>query len=153
MIGECTGKVRSTPTPKLTLRTVNVSRAPLALAPDHDALEHLDPLAVAFDHADVHLQGVAGGEVGDVVAQLGAVDEIGAVHELELPELRFLAKQCGRREVRGGRVMLSAGPVARELVEQRLRRRRSAGGARSDRVGARWFGAAPAARRHRAMRP
>src|SRR5438309_5270191 len=31
MIGEWTGKVRSTPTPKLTLRTVNVSRAPLPL--------------------------------------------------------------------------------------------------------------------------
>src|SRR6476469_4383023 len=28
MTGECTGKVRSTPTPKLTLRTVNVSRTP-----------------------------------------------------------------------------------------------------------------------------
>src|SRR4029077_9688663 len=31
MIGECTGKVRSTPTPKLTFRTVNVSRLPLPL--------------------------------------------------------------------------------------------------------------------------
>src|SRR5690242_7342621 len=30
-MGECTGKVRSTPTPKLTLRTVNVSRLPLPL--------------------------------------------------------------------------------------------------------------------------
>src|SRR5271165_3656122 len=28
MVGECTGKVRSTPTPKLTLRTVKVSRTP-----------------------------------------------------------------------------------------------------------------------------
>ena len=79
-IGECTGKVRSTPTPKLTLRTVKVSRTAAALAADDDALEHLDPLAVALDHADVHLQGVAGGEVGDVVAQVGAVDEIGGVH-------------------------------------------------------------------------
>src|SRR5262245_31957398 len=31
MIGECFGNVRSTPTPKLTLRTVNVSRTPLPL--------------------------------------------------------------------------------------------------------------------------
>src|SRR5262245_63901049 len=31
MMGECTGKVRSTPTPKLTLRTVKVSRLPLPL--------------------------------------------------------------------------------------------------------------------------
>src|SRR6478752_1617979 len=30
-MGECTGKVRSTPTPKLTLRTVKVSRLPLPL--------------------------------------------------------------------------------------------------------------------------
>ena len=80
MIGECTGNVRSTPTPKLTLRTVNVSRHAAALAADDDALEHLDPLAGAFDDADVHLQGVAGRELGDVVAQLGAVDEIGGVH-------------------------------------------------------------------------
>ncbi len=28
IFGECTGKVRSTPTPKEILRTVNVSRAP-----------------------------------------------------------------------------------------------------------------------------
>src|SRR5262249_2142648 len=51
------------------------------LAPDHDALEHLGALAVPLDHADVDLQGVAGGEIGDVVAQVCAVDEVSAVHE------------------------------------------------------------------------
>ena len=51
-----------------------------ALAPDHGALEQLDPLAGALDHPDVDLQGVAGSEVGDVVAQLAAVDKIGFVH-------------------------------------------------------------------------
>src|SRR5262249_4484928 len=48
---------------------------------DDDALEDLDPLPVALDHADVDLQGVAGREIGDVVAQVRAIDEIGAVHE------------------------------------------------------------------------
>ena len=72
--GECTGKVRSTPTPKLTLRTVKVSRTPGALAADDRALEDLDPLPGALDHPDVHLDGVAGAEVGDVVAQAVAID-------------------------------------------------------------------------------
>src|SRR4051812_5960390 len=52
-----------------------------ALAAYHRALKHLHALAVALDDADVHLQRVARGELGDVVAQLGAVDEIGAVHD------------------------------------------------------------------------
>ena len=83
MIGECTGNVRSTPTPKLTLRTVKVSRSAAALAADHRALEDLDPLAVALDHPDVHLQGVAGGELRDVVAQVmrGRRDRCGSWRE------------------------------------------------------------------------
>ncbi len=51
-----------------------------ALAADDDALEQLHALAAALDHADVDLEGVAGGEVGDVVPETGAVDQIGAVH-------------------------------------------------------------------------
>jgi hypothetical protein len=43
-------------------------------------LEELDPLAGALDHSHVHLQRVAGTEVGNVVAQLGTVDKIGFVH-------------------------------------------------------------------------
>src|SRR5438067_13500787 len=51
-----------------------------ALAADHVALEHLDPLAVAFDDADMDLQVVAGREVGNVVTQALTVDQIGGVH-------------------------------------------------------------------------
>jgi hypothetical protein len=46
----------------------------------HDALEDLDPLAIALDHADVNLDGVAGTEIGDIVAQEGLLDQIGLVH-------------------------------------------------------------------------
>ena len=62
--GECTGKVRSTPTPYEVLRTVNISRFGTALAADDRALEDLDTLLVALDHPDVHTHGVAGLELG-----------------------------------------------------------------------------------------
>src|SRR5262249_5482436 len=39
--------------------------AAAALAPDDDTLEDLHALAVAFDHPDVHLHGVAGRELWD----------------------------------------------------------------------------------------
>src|SRR5580692_1833935 len=42
-----------------------------ALAPDHNTLEHLDPGAVAFLDPHVHLNGVTGAELRDVVADLG----------------------------------------------------------------------------------
>ena len=45
-----------------------------ALAPHDRALEDLDPLPGALDHPDVDLDGVAGAEVGDVVAQAVAID-------------------------------------------------------------------------------
>src|SRR5206468_8707607 len=51
-----------------------------ALAADHDALEDLDPGAVALDDADVHLDGVAGTERGDVVAQRIGVECVQGVH-------------------------------------------------------------------------
>ena len=79
MIGECTGKVRSTPTPKLTLRTVKVSGA-AALAADDGALEDLDPLAVALDDAYVHLRGCRRARNRGCRRAAGAVDKIGAVH-------------------------------------------------------------------------
>ena len=50
----CSGKIRSTPTPKLTLRTVTVSRTPPCLRAMHDALESLKAFLVAFLDADVH---------------------------------------------------------------------------------------------------
>ena len=53
---------------------MKVSRTPAALAPHDRALEDLDPLPGALDHPDVHLDGVAGAEVGDVGAQAVAID-------------------------------------------------------------------------------
>src|SRR5262245_29368812 len=44
------------------------------LAAQHEALEHLDAGPVAFDDADVHLQGVTRTEVGHVGAQSGLLD-------------------------------------------------------------------------------
>jgi hypothetical protein len=74
--------LRSTPTWKLTLRTVKVSRTDaLALAADDDALEDLDTRARAFDDVDVHLDGVAGAEVGDVRPQARGVDMVEDVHD------------------------------------------------------------------------
>ena len=51
-----------------------------ALAGDDVALEDLDALLAALDDADVHLDLVAGGEVGDVVAERLVVDEVGGFH-------------------------------------------------------------------------
>ena len=51
-----------------------------ALALDDHALEQLDPLAVALDNTDVHLEGVAGAEVGNIVAEALVIDEIGGLH-------------------------------------------------------------------------
>ena len=51
-----------------------------ALDADADALEDLDAGAVALDDLDVHLEGVAGAELGDVVALGGGgerVDDVG----------------------------------------------------------------------------
>src|SRR5215468_5247227 len=45
-----------------------------ALAPDHDTLEHLDPGAVAFLDPDVHLEGVTGAEVRDIVPDLSLLN-------------------------------------------------------------------------------
>src|SRR5215472_8596420 len=42
-----------------------------ALASDHDTLEHLDPGAVTFLDPDVHLEGVTGAKVRDIVPDLG----------------------------------------------------------------------------------
>src|ERR1019366_5323021 len=52
-----------------------------SLAPDDGALEHLGALAVALDHADVHLQGVTRPEIGDVVSQILAIDDVGGIHD------------------------------------------------------------------------
>ncbi len=70
IFGECSGNVRSTPTPNDCLRTVKVSRTPGALALDDDPLEDLDAAALSFDHLEVDANGIAGLELGQVRPQL-----------------------------------------------------------------------------------
>src|SRR6188472_1150711 len=53
----------------------------LALAADDDALEDLDTRARTFDDVDVHLDGVARAEVGDVRPQARSVDVVEDVHD------------------------------------------------------------------------
>ncbi len=48
----------------------------LAVAGDHHALEHLDPLPAAFHHTHVDLDGVAGAELGEVVAHMRALEHL-----------------------------------------------------------------------------
>src|SRR5690606_9337356 len=49
-------------------------------AADDDALEDLDTGAAALDDVHVHLDGVAGAELGDVGTQRGGVDVVEDVH-------------------------------------------------------------------------
>jgi hypothetical protein len=74
MVGECSGNVRSTPTPNDTLQAA-------AAAPDHNTLEHLDPFATCFGHAGVNPDGIARPEVRQVFAQARLFDEIDLVHD------------------------------------------------------------------------
>ena len=57
--------MRSTPWPKLILRTVKVPWGPFLHGDDH-ALEGLETLFFAFFDLDLHADGVAGGEIGKV---------------------------------------------------------------------------------------
>ena len=124
---------------------------PAALAADHVALEHLDPLLAALDHADVHLELVAGCEVGDIGAQRLVVDEVGGFHGGRPSGAGRAAatvlQGCGRQ----GRSRIRE---RGELFQQPLARRRSAHrGRRSGpaaRASVRWRAWA---RRHRAIRP
>ena len=50
------------------------------LTAHHDALEDLDALLGALDDLDVHIDGVAGAEGRDVVAQRRLIDEVQRVH-------------------------------------------------------------------------
>jgi hypothetical protein len=120
MTGLCTGKVRSTPTPKLILRTVKVSRSRNALAGDDDALEDLDARARALDDADVDLDGVAGPELGDVVAQR----DFSTRSTLFIRAFSFPSRAGGRAAARSG-----PGRHARPaLAGPRARGRMAAGG-------------------------
>ena len=66
-------------------------------AADDRALEHLDPLAGALDHPHVHLHGVAGAELGDVVPQAVAVDDVGRVHWARLFRRRSICPPSATR--------------------------------------------------------
>ena len=60
---------------------MKVSRTPLPFRRMTTPWKTCTRSRVALDDADVHLEGVAGPEVGEVVAQCGAVDEVGGVHD------------------------------------------------------------------------
>src|SRR5699024_5814559 len=51
----------------------------------HHTLEYLDTGAAALDDLHVHLHGVTGAELGDVVAKRFRVDAVQDVHGLNLP--------------------------------------------------------------------
>src|SRR5215468_11691991 len=70
-----------------------------ALAPDHDTLEHLDPGAVALLDPDVHLEGVTGAEVRDIVPdlsllKLGDRGMHGGSFPQSWPDMRTGAPRC-----------------------------------------------------------
>jgi hypothetical protein len=71
--------VRSTPTPLATRRTV-ICR----LRPPHGALEDLDPLAIALDHLHRDANGIAGGDLRHVGAELLALELLDGVHRDDL---------------------------------------------------------------------
>src|SRR3954452_3431608 len=76
-----------------------------ALTADHGALEDLDAGTVALDDADVHLDGVAGTELGDVVAQRVGVECVQGVHlrsPVVLAVARTLFGQRSSPAVRSG---------------------------------------------------
>ncbi|CAB5062608.1 unannotated protein [freshwater metagenome] len=51
-----------------------------ALATNHSTLKELRALFVAFDHLYVNLESIAGGEFGDVLTEVGVIDEVGGIH-------------------------------------------------------------------------
>src|SRR5262245_61226074 len=59
-----------------------------ARTPDHHALEDLDAFLLPLDHPDVHLEGVAGRELGDVAAEACLIDQVGGVHRALLRRRR-----------------------------------------------------------------
>ena len=118
IFGECSGNVRSTPTPKDCLRTVKVSRSAVALALDDDALEDLGAAARALDDLEVDADAVAGVELRDA-AQLGALEAFddGAHGKEKAREDRGRASPARRR-------LMVARPGGSRAPRSRLRARR-----------------------------
>ena len=75
IFGECTGNVRSTPTPNDCLRTVKVSRAPWPWRLITHALEDLGPAPGALHDLEVHAHAVTRLEDGNA-AQLSALEAV-----------------------------------------------------------------------------
>ena len=79
IFGECTGNVRSTPTPNDSLRTVKVRRDAAALLLQDDALEDLGAAPRALDHLEVDADPIADAEVRNCahLPALEGVDHLG----------------------------------------------------------------------------
>ena len=84
---------------------------------DDHALEDLDPGSVAFDDLDVHLDGVAGAEVGMSSRGKAFVDVVEVVHRILLP-CRATGRRCWvcRLGAGPGRAECLRSPVAGPLL-------------------------------------
>ena len=76
IFGECSGNLRSTPSPPTIRRTMNISRRARAAAGDHHAVENLDALLLAFQNSRVHVDRVADLELGDFGLQAALFDRV-----------------------------------------------------------------------------
>ena len=75
MFGECTGRSARHPRRSFPCECEGLAD-PAALAANDDTLEDLDAFLGALDDLDVHVDGVAGAEGRDVVAQRRLIDEV-----------------------------------------------------------------------------
>src|SRR5690606_11216536 len=81
------------------------------VAGQHDALEDLHALAVAFDDADMHLDRVSWPEARDVVPQRLSFQRVQGVHRLVRPRARIRATACST--VDAGCLRIDSAPAAR----------------------------------------
>src|SRR6202035_5143549 len=100
---------------------------PCPLSLEDGPLEDLDPLTGALDHPHVDLYGVPGPEVGNVVPQAVAVDDVGRVHWARLSTNRSDSPPSGTFPPDPSRSFVSSGssgrsgPALRVPVNRRLR--------------------------------
>ena len=134
IFGECSGKMRSTPSPCTMRRTVNISRMPSPRAGDDHAAEDLDALLLAFQDALVDVHRVADLELGHVFFEAGLLHQghQSILHGRLLPSCRCRRRWfVGSRRLRASR--LFAPPAGDGLViaaQQDLRHRHAAEHAR-----------------------
>jgi hypothetical protein len=92
------------------------------LTTDDNTLEQLDTLAIAFNNSDMHLERVAGGELGHVVTEALGVDQIDGVHWdvlAAMPAGRRGKKRNRDRERLPEGVVIVGGPVAQRQSAKR----------------------------------